>query len=110
MATSSAQEPRSLWKRLIGARETEPEGELFGPRGRLPTRGEPDTDKNKALRILLGLIVAGVVLRFLVPRGLWLDEAISVHQAHLGLSDMLQNVFYGDRHPPLHHLTSGSLP
>lgn len=105
MATSSAQEPRSLWKRLIGARETEPEAELFGPRGKLPTRGEPDTDKDKALRILLGLVVAGLVLRLLIPRGIWLDEAISVHQAHLGLSDMLENIFYGDRHPPLHHLT-----
>src|SRR5215208_2819096 len=108
MATPSAQEanqPHSLWRRLIGAREAEPEAELFGPRGKLPRRGEPDTDKDTALRILVGLIIAGLVLRFAVPRGIWLDEAISVHQAHLGLSDMLENLYYGDRHPPLHHLS-----
>ena len=107
MATPSAREnqPRSLWQRLIGARETEPEGELFGPRGKLPTRGEPDTGKDTALQILVGLVILGLVLRFAVPRGIWLDEAISVHQAKLGLSDMLENIFYGDRHPPLHHLS-----
>ena len=72
MATPTAQEvdpPRSLWQRLKGARETEPEAELFGPRGKLPPRGEPDTDRDAALRILVGLIIAAVVLRLAVPRG-----------------------------------------
>ncbi|HLM26020.1 MAG TPA: glycosyltransferase family 39 protein [Thermoleophilaceae bacterium] len=99
-----ATDPRSLWQRLRGARETEPEAELFGPRGKLPPRGEPDTDRDTALRWLVGIIVVGLVLRLAVPRGLWLDEAISVYQAHLGLGDMFENIFYGDRHPPLHHI------
>lgn len=108
MQTPSAQEAnpqRSLWQRLIGARETEPEAELFGPRGKLPPRGEPDTDRDNALRILVGILIAGLILRLLLPRGIWLDEAISVHQAHLGLGEMFENLYYGDRHPPLHHLT-----
>ena len=108
MRTPTAKEankPRSLWQRLSGARETEPEAELFGPRGKLPPRGEPDTDRDTALRWLVGIIVVGLILRLAVPRGLWLDEAISVYQANLGLAEMLENIFYGDRHPPLHHLS-----
>jgi uncharacterized membrane protein len=89
-----------LWQRLRGARETD----LFGPRGRLPTRGEPDTPPRFALLSLAAMTLAGFLLRVHVPRGLWLDEAISVHQANLGLSDMMKNLQYGDRHPPLHHL------
>jgi 4-amino-4-deoxy-L-arabinose transferase-like glycosyltransferase len=99
-----ANDPRSLWQRLSGAREIEPEAELFGPRGKLPPRGEPDTDRDTALRWLVGIVAVGLVLRLAVPRGLWLDEAISVYQAHLGLGDMFENIFYGDRHPPLHHI------
>lgn len=107
MSTSKPVEASSLqtlWRRLRGARESEPDAELFGPRGKLPPRGEPDTTRETALLVLGGVILAGLVLRFAVPRGIWLDEAISIHQAHLGLGDMLQNLYYGDRHPPLHHL------
>ena len=89
-----------MWQRLRSARETD----LFGPRGRLPTRGEPDTKPNVALLALVGLTAAGFLLRLPVPRGIWLDEAISVHQANLSLSDMMENLQYGDRHPPLHHI------
>src|SRR5215213_3849880 len=70
MATPSAQEanqPHSLWRRLIGAREAEPEAELFGPRGKLPRRGEPDTDKDTALRILVGHIVGDGELAVRLP-------------------------------------------
>jgi hypothetical protein len=96
---------QTLWRRLIGARETEPEAELFGPRGKLPPRGEPDTNADTALRVLAVVILAGLAVRLAVPRGLWLDEAISVHQANLGMHDMFENLYYGDRHPPLHHLS-----
>jgi uncharacterized membrane protein len=89
-----------LWQRLRGAHEAD----LFGPRGRLPTRGEPDTAPRFALLSILGMTAAGLLLRIHVPRGLWLDEAISVHQANLSLSDMMKNLQYGDRHPPLHHI------
>ncbi|HYN50398.1 MAG TPA: hypothetical protein VES62_05685, partial [Thermoleophilaceae bacterium] len=91
---------RSLWQRLRGARESQ----LFGPRGKLPQRGEPDTTRNVALAVLAGVIVAGLALRLAVPRGIWLDEAISIHQANLSFHDMFENLQYADRHPPLHHV------
>jgi len=91
---------RTLWQRLRGAREAD----LFGPRGRLPTRGEPDTKRNVALAVLAGVTLAGLALRLAVPRGIWLDEAISIHQANLSFHDMFENLQYGDRHPPLHHV------
>jgi uncharacterized membrane protein len=91
---------RTLWQRLRGARESD----LFGPRGRLPRRGEPDTSRNVALAVLAGVTLAGLALRLAVPRGIWLDEAISIHQANLSFHDMFENLQYADRHPPLHHV------
>ncbi len=91
---------RNLWQRLRGAREAE----LFGPRGRLPQRGEPDTTLRVAMAVLAGITAAGLALRLLIPRGLWLDEAISVHQANLSFHDLFENLQYTDRHPPLHHI------
>lgn len=44
---------------------------------------------------------AGLVLRLLLVRGIWVDEAISVHQAHMTLSGMLANLRATDNHPPL---------
>jgi uncharacterized membrane protein len=89
------------FRRLRGAHEAE----LFGPRGRLPRRGEPDTSRSTARLVLVGLILAGLALRLAVPRGIWLDEAITIHQAHLSLHDLFRNLYYGDRQPPLYHLT-----
>ncbi len=91
---------RTVVRRLRGAHETE----LFGPQGRLPRRGEPDTGHNQALLVLAGLILAGLVVRLAVPRGIWLDEAISIHQARLSLHDLFSNLYNGDRQPPLYHL------
>jgi uncharacterized membrane protein len=54
--------------------------------------------------IVGGLIAAGLVLRLLLMRGIWVDEAISVHQAQMSLPDMLDDLRETDRHPPLHHL------
>jgi uncharacterized membrane protein len=50
-------------------------------------------------------MLAGLALRLAVPRGIWLDEAISIHQARLSLHDLFRNLYYGDRQPPLHYLT-----
>ena len=47
----------------------------------------------------------GLALRLAVPRGIWLDEAISIHQARLSLHDLFRNLYNGDRQPPLYHLT-----
>jgi uncharacterized membrane protein len=92
---------RSVFRRLPGAHESE----LFGPRGRLPRRGEPDTSGRTALIFLAGIILAGLALRLAVPRGIWLDEAISIHQARLSLHGLFRNLYNGDRQPPLYHLT-----
>ena len=91
----------SFLQRLRGAHEAE----LFGPRGRVPRRGEPDTSRRTALLVLGGLIIVGLALRLAVPQGIWLDEAISIHQARLSLHDLFRNLYYGDRQPPLYHLT-----
>jgi 4-amino-4-deoxy-L-arabinose transferase-like glycosyltransferase len=96
---------RNSWRGLFRRVGDAHEAELFGPRGRLPRRGEPDTSRETALRILAGLIVVGLVLRVATPRGIWLDEAISIHQAHLSLHDLFVNLYNGDRQPPLYHLT-----
>jgi uncharacterized membrane protein len=90
----------TAFRRLRGAQEAE----LFGPRGRLPRRGERDTRPNTALLLLGGLILVGLALRLAVPRGIWLDEAISIHQAHLSLHGLFRNLYYSDRQPPLYHL------
>ncbi|HET7047566.1 MAG TPA: glycosyltransferase family 39 protein [Solirubrobacteraceae bacterium] len=47
---------------------------------------------------------AGVALRLLIVRGIWVDEAISIHQAHMSLSGMLANLRTTDNHPPLYFL------
>ncbi|HSO98394.1 MAG TPA: glycosyltransferase family 39 protein, partial [Solirubrobacteraceae bacterium] len=80
------------------------EADLFGRRGRLPRRGEPDTSARTALLILGGIVLVGLVLRLAVPRGIWLDEAISIHQARLSLHDMFSALYNGDRQPPLYEM------
>jgi uncharacterized membrane protein len=54
--------------------------------------------------IVAGLIVLGLAIRLVLMRSIWVDEAISVHQAHMSLGGMLDNLRATDRHPPLHYL------
>jgi hypothetical protein len=54
--------------------------------------------------IVGGLIAAALVVRLLLVRGIWVDEAISIHQVHMSLPDMLETLRDTDRHPPLHYL------
>jgi uncharacterized membrane protein len=54
--------------------------------------------------IVGGLIAAALVVRLLLVRGIWVDEAISIQQAHMSLPDMLADLRDTDRHPPLHYL------
>jgi uncharacterized membrane protein len=91
---------RTAFRRLRGAHEAD----LFGAQGRLPRRGEPDTSRRTALLILAALTLVGLGLRLAVTRGIWLDEAISIHQARLSLHDLFRTLYYGDRQPPLHDL------
>lgn len=94
----------NLFRTVLGRARGVREADLFGPRGRLPRRGEPDTTIAATRLILAVIILAGLGLRLAVTRGIWLDEAISIYQAHLSLHGLLSNLYYGDRHPPLHHL------
>jgi 4-amino-4-deoxy-L-arabinose transferase-like glycosyltransferase len=55
--------------------------------------------------LAVGAVAAlGLVLRLLLVRGIWVDEAISIHQAHMSLSGMLHNLRATDNHPPLYFL------
>jgi 4-amino-4-deoxy-L-arabinose transferase-like glycosyltransferase len=50
--------------------------------------------------IVLGLTVAAAAVRLIVTRGLWVDEATSVTQAHMTYTGMLTNLRTTDVHPP----------
>jgi uncharacterized membrane protein len=52
---------------------------------------------------VLALTVGGLILRLFASRGLWLDEATEVSQAHLSYGAMLHQLETTDVHPPLHH-------
>jgi uncharacterized membrane protein len=54
--------------------------------------------------IVAGLVVLGLAIRVVLMRSIWVDEAISIHQAHMSLGGMLDNLRATDRHPPLHYL------
>jgi hypothetical protein len=60
--------------------------------------------RGAAIAALAVLTALAAAIRLAVPRGLWLDEAISVHQAHLSPDALIQALAQGDRHPPVHHL------
>jgi hypothetical protein len=49
------------------------------------------------------VIAAGIVLRFVTPSDLWLDEALSVNIADLPLGD-LPDALRQDGHPPLYYV------
>jgi Dolichyl-phosphate-mannose-protein mannosyltransferase len=48
------------------------------------------------------LTLLGLGLRLAIFRGIWLDEAISIHQAQLPFGQMLHELRFTDRLPPLH--------
>ncbi|HEX3839313.1 MAG TPA: glycosyltransferase family 39 protein [Acidimicrobiales bacterium] len=51
---------------------------------------------------VLGFSLTGLVVRLIVPRGLWLDEATSVDQARMSFAGMISNLRTTDVHPPLY--------
>jgi hypothetical protein len=53
--------------------------------------------------LVLALTAGGLILRLAASRGLWLDEATEVSQAHLSYGGMLHQLATTDVHPPLHH-------
>jgi O-antigen/teichoic acid export membrane protein len=56
------------------------------------------------LAAVAGLAVGGLALRLLATRGIWLDEATSIHQAQMSLGTLLETLRTTDVHPPLHHV------
>jgi hypothetical protein len=54
--------------------------------------------------IVGALVVIGLAIRVVLMRSIWVDEAISIHQAHMSLGGMIDNLRATDRHPPLHYL------
>jgi 4-amino-4-deoxy-L-arabinose transferase-like glycosyltransferase len=60
--------------------------------------------RRQDVALVAGLTLAGLVLRLLSSRGIWLDEATSVWQARMSLGDLLHTLRTTDVHPPLHHL------
>jgi hypothetical protein len=54
--------------------------------------------------IVGGLVILGLAIRVVLMRSIWVDEAISIHQAHMSLGGMVDNLRATDRHPPLHYL------
>ncbi len=75
---------------------------------RLPRAPEPAYSSSWRARrpwlIVAGLVLIGVAIRLVLMRSIWVDEAISIHQAHMSLPSMLENLRETDRHPPLHYL------
>ena len=79
-----------------------------------PTRSRPlpvrDPDRaqvfaNRRAWLVVGVLcVVGLAVRLLLARGIWVDEAISIDQAQLGLPEMLDDLRDHDNHPPLHYL------
>lgn len=50
------------------------------------------------------LTVAGLAIRLVSSRGIWLDEATSIWQAQLSLPEMFHQLRTIDVHPPLHYV------
>jgi hypothetical protein len=54
---------------------------------------------------VIAITAVGATVRLLATRGIWLDEATSIHQAQMSLGGLLDSLRTSDVHPPLHHLT-----
>lgn len=55
-----------------------------------------------AVRGVAAVTLLALVIRLVIPRSLWLDEAIAVSQAKMPFREMLEQLRYGDVHPPGH--------
>jgi hypothetical protein len=64
----------------------------------------PRINVSREVLAVAAIALGGLALRLIATRGIWLDEAISIHQAQMPLGDMLTNLRTTDVHPPLHHI------
>ena len=60
--------------------------------------------RRRDVALVSALTLAGLAVRLLSSRGIWLDEATSIWQAQMPLGQMLDTLRGTDVHPPLHHL------
>jgi hypothetical protein len=60
----------------------------------------PTVPRSATFWALLGLTAAAAAVRLVITRGLWVDEATSIFQAHMSYHDMLTNLRTTDVHPP----------
>lgn len=67
------------------------------------TTGETDRPGGAIVGVAVVAILIGLVLRFVTRSALWLDEALSVNIAELGVPDLLEALRH-DGHPPLYYL------
>ena len=65
-----------------------------------PTRQWRDRISWRTTALVGSLTAAGLVVRLIITRGLWLDEATSVQQARMSFGAMLNNLRNTDVHPP----------
>lgn len=71
---------------------------------RLPDAAALRSALGTTAAVVTGITLVGVAARLFIVRGLWVDEAISVAQANMGLGAMLDEIRATDVHPPLHHV------
>lgn len=93
--------PESRTPRAWPARRRSGDPFPLSRRARLPVARSLRRGPAWAIVAVLALVALGI--RLAIPRGLWLDEAISLKQAHLSLPQLIQELAHTDRHPPLHH-------
>jgi hypothetical protein len=60
--------------------------------------------RRRDVLVVTALTAGGLVLRLLATRGIWLDEATSIHDAQMPLGQMLEVMRTSDVHPPLHYV------
>ncbi len=72
------------------------------PAARISPRQRIDQVLRYALPVATGLVAVGVVLRFITPSQLWLDEALSVNIARLPLGQ-IPGALRHDGAPPLYY-------
>ncbi len=89
------------------------EGADDGRGGSGGSREQPDLSPHWATRlwrslsrptslVVMGSMVVGAAIRSNVPRGLWVDEAISVSEARMPYGAMIHQLAVADVHPPLY--------